>query len=298
MKRTASSDESPDRSPESAFESDWSARQRALGNVPQAVLLKNLPARVNELIDSWHRAILRWSLAPVARTPSDWIVDLGCGYGRMAGEARSMGFTNVIGLDYEAGFCRQYQCDHALAVRGSIAQPPFAAHSLTAAYAITAFMYVGMNHAREGLRRLDASLAPGARVLLLESGAEFNQASRKILRKKLKQSLAVDGFSQQELGEGLLPTGWRPIASGTNFWITASLPFLIMFVRWPRTFAKLAKVLMKLDRPRSDFRDNGWRRFGLHRWILCEKPVSPARACRDASIATRHIRETPNMPSA
>lgn len=259
---------------ETQLQSDWATRQQALGNVPQAVLLRNLPPGVNGLLDIWHRAVLHWSLAPLARAPSSWIADLGCGYGRMATEVEAMGFRNVIGLDYEAGFCRQYQLDHDHAVRGSIAQPPFAAGTLSGAYAITAFMYVGLDRAIQGLKMLDTSLLPGARILLMEAGAEFHSASRWVLRQKRTQSLAVSGFTRSELGEALLPGGWRKIASGSNAATTMLLPLLMTFRRWPRVFDALSAAAMRLDRPQHGFRDRGVRRFCLHRWVLCEKPLS------------------------
>lgn len=261
---------------ETSLQSEWAARQQALGNVPQAVLLRNLPVALNHLLDGWHRSVLQWSLAPLRRGTSCWIADLGCGYGRMVTEVESMGFANVIGLDYEAGFCRQFHLDHGPAVRGSIACPPFAADSLSGAYAITAFMYVGIEGATEGLKSLDASLLPGARVLLLEAGAEFNNAARKILRKKRSQSLAVSGFTREEMHSLMLPSHWRKVASGNNFWMTAMLPLLMVFARWPRAFGALSALAMHFDRPRAGFRDRGMRKLCLHRWILCEKRTDDA----------------------
>lgn len=275
MQGPAAVSEDHARASEVKLQSDWAARQVELGNVPQAVLLRNLPSGVNGLLDRWHRALLRWSLAPLAPAPETWIADLGCGYGRMAGEAAQMGFANVIGLDYEAGFCRQYQRDRGLAVRGSIAQPPFAASSLSAAYSITALMYVGVDHAAEGLRSIDASLRPGARVLLLEAGSEFNGLSRVVLRRKRTQSLAVSGFSHAELHR-ILPNGWRKVATGGNSAATLLLPLLLLTRRWPRMFDALSEMAMRMDRPRPGFHDRGWRRMCLHRWILCEKPVNSA----------------------
>ena len=257
-------------------QSEWTARQLELGNVPQAVLLRNLPAGVNGLLDRWHRALLRWSLAPIAREPDTWIADLGCGYGRMAHEAAQMGFTNVIGLDYEAGFCRQYQLNQGLAVRGSIAQPPFATNTLSAAYAITVLMYVGIARASEGLHALNAGLRPGARVLLLESGAEFNRLSRIALRRKRTQALAVAGFTRKEL-YCMLPTGWRRVAAGSNAGMTLLLPLLLACRRWPRLFAALSTLALRMDHPRPGFHDRGWRRLCLHRWVLCEKGAQRER---------------------
>lgn len=258
---------------EPQLHADWATRQQTLGNVPQAVLLKNLPIEVNDLLDAWHRAVLQWSFTPLASNPTAPIADLGCGYGRMATAVKALGFENVVGLDYEAGFCHKYLLDQGLAVRGSIAHPPFAANSLAGAYAITAFMYLGVDRATEGLAELDASLRPGARVLLVEAGAEFNNAVRKILRGKRSQSLAVRGFSQTEMGDSLLPSGWSKVASGNNFWMTMLLPLLIAIARWPRLFGTLSKLIMRLDRPRSGLRDHWAKQLSLHRWVVCEKPL-------------------------
>jgi SAM-dependent methyltransferase len=269
-------DDASDAPADARLQSEWMQRQQSLGNVPQAVLLRNLPAGVNGLLDSWHRSVLRWSLSALEPSASTWIADLGCGYGRMASETRALGFEQVVGLDYEAGFCRQYQLDFGYAVRGSIADPPFTAGSLAAAYAVTAFMYVGVDRAAQGLRALDACLQPGARILLLEAGSEFNTLARMIFRGKRRQSLAVNGFSRSELGEQILPKGWRTLATGCNPVTTLLLPLLLLLHRFPRVFGALAAMAMTLDRPRTTLRDRGWRRLCLHRWVLCEKPgVAP-----------------------
>lgn len=265
-------DDVTDVAPDAKLQSEWMQRQQALGNVPQAVLLRNMPLGVNGLLDSWHRAVLQWSLSTLEPSASTWIADLGCGYGRMASESRALGFEHVVGLDYEAGFCRQYQLDYEFAVRGSIADPPFSAGSLAAAYAVTAFMYVGVERAAHGLRALDACLQPGARILLLEAGSEFNTLARMVFRGKRKQSLAVSGFSRQELGEQVLPPGWRTLATGCNPMTTLLLPVLLLLGHFPRAFAALAALAMSWDRPRLAMRDRGWRRLCLHRWVLCEKP--------------------------
>ncbi|MEO7199977.1 MAG: class I SAM-dependent methyltransferase [Dokdonella sp.] len=284
-------------SAESQLRADWTARQKTFGNVPQAVLLKNLPTSINDLIDTWHRVVLQWSLSPLSNNPSALIADLGCGYGRMTTTVKAMGFENIIGLDYEAGFCRQYQLDHGMAVRGTIAHPPFVDSSLAGAYAITAFMYVGANGATEGLSELDASLLPGARVLLMEAGAEFNNAVRKILPGKRSQSLAVTGFTRSEMQDLLLPRGWNTVASGNNFWTTMLLPLLLASRRWSRLFNALSGLAMHLDRPRPGLRDRRAKQLSLHRWILCEKPVSdPPIRHPSAVISTVAIcnQETPN----
>ncbi|WP_256646266.1 class I SAM-dependent methyltransferase [Thermomonas paludicola] len=252
------------------LQSDWSLRQAEFGNVPQAVLLRNLPPQVNELIDKWHRSLLRWILAPLVNQSDKWVADLGCGYGRMAHEAVTLGIQNVIGLDYEYGFCKKFQIDYGLAIRGSIAKPPFANSSISAAYSITSLMYIGIEDAARGLELLDDSLKPGSCILLLEAGSEFNRISRCFLRKKKSQQLAVNGLTRADLRR-IIPDSWRIVASGSNAGTTALLPFLLLCNRWHFAFGALSKLALWIDRPLKKDRDQRWRKLGLHRWVACEK---------------------------
>lgn len=276
---------------------DWASRQREFGNRPQAVLLRNLPAEINAGIDQWHRDLLRWALAPLLDTPTAWVVDLGCGYGRLAREATGMGFRNVIGLDFDAGFCRQYQADFGLAVRGSVDAPPFSNNALAAAYCVTSLMYVGTYGARRGLLRLDPSLQCGARVLLVEAGAEFNSLARSILRRKRTQTLSVRGFSSAEF-HAIIPGNWKMLANGSNAAMTLLLPLLLCVRRWTFAFTWISRLARRLDRPSAALADRGWRRAGLHRWVLCEKLQDAPPDCQDtpqaASTAARCNQGTPS----
>lgn len=276
--------------------SEWALRQSELGNLPQAVLLRNLSPEINEVIDAWHRDLLRWALAPLARTPGCWVADLGCGYGRLANEIATLGPHNVIGLDSESGFCRQYQADYGLAVRGSVDAPPFCSDVLSAAYSVTALMYVGKEGARTGLQRLSPSLKRGARILLLEAGAEFNGISRFVLRGKRTQALSVRGFSQHDLCS-IVPAEWKILATGANAGLSFLLPLLICLRRWSRGFTWVSNLARWIDRPADGLRDRGWRRVGLHRWVLCETPgADPGRVTPATSIAAICNPETPNTP--
>ena len=69
---------------------DWIGRQREHGNQPRAVLMKGLHPLINETIDLWHRAVMRAAFdGRPATTPGLPSLDIGCGYGRLAGQARN-----------------------------------------------------------------------------------------------------------------------------------------------------------------------------------------------------------------
>ena len=92
----------------SSSRAEWTQRQQAFGNSPRAVLMKEVSPCINELIDIWHREVLRFAFSDRANSaPSSMVLDVGCGYGRLATEARSMGFTNIVGIDFAEGFCKQ-----------------------------------------------------------------------------------------------------------------------------------------------------------------------------------------------
>lgn len=259
---------SPD--PQQHLKQSWSQRQRALGNVPQAVLLKNLPVTVNALIDRWHRSVLHWILKEDGDL-AEWLLDLGCGYGRMTSTAREAGYSNIIGIDSEPGFCRQYQHDFGYAIRGSIAELPLRAATVGTAYAITAYMYLPPERMRSALKALDACLVPGARVLMLEPGSEFNQLLRSLLPGKRREQLAVPGFSVRQMLVELPPEEWRIIDAGCNLWTTLLLPLLILSARSATITRALNALASRLDAPCSRRRVKGLYRFALHRWVLFEK---------------------------
>lgn len=251
----------------------WRDRQREFGNTPSAVLLKGLPPSVNAVLHRWHESVLRWSLQqlPVTLGQDSWLLDLGCGYGRMAPAALSACDANLLGIDFAQGFCAQFGADFGNAVCADLARLPLAWQSLSGAHAITALMYLPVAQARETLARLDHCLRPGAQVLLLEATSEFNRAARLLTPWKRHERLAQPGFTQQQMLQGMVPCGWDVIASGSNLWTTALLPLFVLLRRWPVVIRFLERIAQARDAPRLRVRNGLMRRFGMHRWVLYRK---------------------------
>ncbi len=251
----------------------WRARQREFGNTPRSVLLKGLPAGVNAVLHRWHEMVLRWSLHqnPVQPDAQAWILDLGCGYGRMAPAALEEIEANLVGIDFAQGFSAQFARDHGHGVCGDLARLPFAQGSLAGAHAITALMYLPEAQARAALARLDDSLRPGAQVLLLEATSEFNRVARLLTPWKRHERLAQPGFTQAQMLVDLVPDGWDVVACGSNLWTTALLPLFVLFHRWLRTTALLERIARSGDAPGPRNGRRLLRRFGMHRWVLYRK---------------------------
>lgn len=246
---------------------EWVRRQHEHGNEPRAVLMKGLPALLNDSIDHWHRDVLR---AALAQGPRGRVLDVGCGFGRLADELPSLGHT-PFGMDFTPGFCRGFATQHGPAVCGDQVRPPFADGVFAGAYSVTSLMYLDPARARDALHELDRCLAPGATVLVLEPCREFNTLVRTLLPGKRSERLAMPGFDLVTLRD-LMPGHWQPLGSGTCHWLTAALPVLILATRWPRFYRWLARLVRRMDRPcLGGHRARG--RISLYRWVACRKPA-------------------------
>ena len=253
---------------------EWSRRQQQLGNSPRAVLMKELHQSINDLIDRWHRDVLRHALgATSAAALQQPVLDAGCGYGRLASEAAVLGFAQIVGIDFEPGFCKQFSADFGSAVCGELDRLPFRPASLANAYAVTALMYLPLPRAQSALQSLDACLQPGARILLLEPSAEFNRAARLLLRRKRNESLTMPGFSSDEFYAALPPAAWRRLSAGSSAALTLALPLLVLLSRMPRLQGWLGAVVRRLDHPRLGRFSALAGKFALYRWAIYEKPA-------------------------
>jgi len=133
-------------------------------------------------------------------------------------------------------------------------------------------MYLDVERARDALFSLDRCVASGARILLLEPGAEFNRSARLLLRRKRSEPLARPGFTRSEFDDGIVPPAWRRLASGSNAWTTALLPMLILWNRFEGISRGIGALCAYLDRPRSGDQLKFLGRYALHRWAVYEVP--------------------------
>ncbi len=246
---------------------DWEQRQQTLGNTPRAVLMKGIPDALNSTFDCWHRSVLRLAYADRVDT-STQTLDIGCGYGRLAEEMLSLGFERITGVDFSEGFCRQFASHFGPAVRADLTHLPFAPATLKNAYSVTALMYLDPVDARRVLQSLDHSLLPGARVLVLEPGAEFNRLARLFLRSKPLEPLTRPGLSDCEFHQGIAPKNWQCVANGSNAASTLFLPLLLVTTRMPRLYAMFESIALRLDRPKMIHRARWIGRYAIYRWAI------------------------------
>lgn len=258
-------------SQERTIREDWIGRQRTLGNRPRAVLMKGLHPLINETIDLWHRSVMRSAFDGVASTSQDGhTLDLGCGYGRLADQARSCGLSPVVGLDFTHQFCVDFQRHHGPAVCGALSRLPFADASIANAYSVTSLMYLSVEDARRALHELDRCLVEGARILVLEPSREFNGLVRFVLRQKRNEVLARPGFALSELNGEIAPPNWRRLNAGSSAWMTALLPALLVATRLPKVYGWLSGKVLRLDRP-APAPGKALGKYSMYRWAVYRK---------------------------
>jgi len=245
----------------------WIRRQQEHGNRPRAVLMKGLPARINDSIDRWHRSVLKLAFSSAKQGR---VLDIGCGFGRLADEMPPL-HQIPVGIDFTPQFCVAFAASHGEAVCGSLAHLPFRDGVFSGAYSVTSLMYLDMVHAKRALADLDRCLAPGATVLVLEPCREFNSLVRVVLTRKRGERLAMPGFALDEFDD-LLPSHWQPLGAGACSWMTAALPILALVTGWPRLYHALSSAVLRLDRPRLNGR-RAHGRISLYRWVVCKKPA-------------------------
>lgn len=252
---------------------EWVTRQSEHGNQPRAVLMKGLHASINDLIDRWHRSVMQAAFGDdggAALQGGRPALDIGCGYGRLAGQALQCGLAPIVGIDFAQGFCADFNRNFGPAVCGDLSRLPFRDAAFADAYSVTSLMYLPLGQAQGAMREIDRCTGAGARILLVEPSREFNSLVRAVLRRKRNESLAMPGFSREEFTQGLAPPEWELRASGSCNALTAMLPLLMVTARLPLVFGWLGSLALRLDAPAAG-RIRMPARIGMYRWAVYRK---------------------------
>lgn len=247
----------------------WENRQQEHGNHPRAVLMKGLHPLINESIDLWHRDVMRRVFSDdLVHTNGAFILDVGCGFGRLADEITRFGHI-PIGIDFTQQFCVGFAAAYGNAICADQTALPFTDGAFVGSYSVTSLMYLEIDAVRRAVIELDRCLSTNGLMLILEPCREFNELVRMILPEKRSEQLAMPGFSLEEIRE-ILPGNWIVEAAGNCRWLTFALPFLVVTTRWPKIYRCIAALARWLDKPGIGNRQpNG--RITMYRWIACRK---------------------------
>jgi SAM-dependent methyltransferase len=174
----------------------WEERQRSLGCTPRAVLFKGFPDRLNAWL---HRRQVRFLLEhlPPGRAR---ILDVGCGWGRIALEVkRARPDAAIEGVEFCAAFADAFEQRIGRCHRVPIQEfRPETGYD--AILIVTLLMYLGEADRSRVLAALWQSLRPGGRLLCIEPAAEIAELERRLLRRRAPAD-ATSGIRRFRAGE-------------------------------------------------------------------------------------------------
>ena len=243
----------------------WNQRADRLGRSHRGVLFQGLPDHVNEAIHRWHVDLVARNV--LAHVPQGGrILDLGCGYGRLAENVRSLRpDIDIVGLDFSQAYCEMFNRSRAGAsVCADLRRLPFGNARFDAVLAVTVLMYVSVPEARAVVEAVRRVLVDGGVALFVDPSSESLNVAR-LLKKKgagpIGPETPANGFSHGAYRALFKRDGMEIIGSGGNTSLTLFLPIMMAtrhesaVRRLNRWAGLLAGVLDRSDR------------IAVHRWL-------------------------------
>jgi SAM-dependent methyltransferase len=155
---------------------EWEERERKLGCTERAVLFKRFPAVLNHVIHRWHVGFIKQSLGSDPRS----LLDIGCGYGRIAAEIYSTRPNIAIeGVELCPGFAAEFERTIGPCTTGPI-QEFETNRQYDVILAVTLLMYLEREDLPGLASKLWNWLAPGGRIVCIEPAIEFLRLWRTI----------------------------------------------------------------------------------------------------------------------
>jgi len=168
------------------LKASWRERQAALGSTRRSVLYKNFPDFLN---NSLHRRHVNFILRYLPEKATQ-VLDLGCGYGRIAAELKQKHEAlEIRGVELCDEFAEQFRREIGECAVATL-QDYQPTRSFDAILCITVLMYVAPGELDYQLGRYWQALAPGGRLICIES---FNNSLVGLRRVSASQSLSPTG---------------------------------------------------------------------------------------------------------
>lgn len=146
----------------------WNHRARLLGDTFSSVMDQSFPKVINHVIHSIHRREVLAALPAKAKR----VLDIGCGWGRIAAELVKQRQVEVEGIDLSAHFVALF--NRRMKGKGHAAvadmrRIPFAKNSFDFVYCLVSLMYLSSTaNQKKGISEMLRVLKSGGRLLLIE----------------------------------------------------------------------------------------------------------------------------------
>ena len=242
----------------------WEDRARRMGATVGGVLFKGFTEEANGVLHAWHARLVRNLLVPRIRH-GGMVLDIGCGYGRLADVlATHRPDLEIVGQDISHHYCRQFLENGRPTVQADLATLPFRSGSFSGALAITSLMYADRKCILDALGGILAVLEPGAPCLFVDPGEELRLLVCRLGGRHVVSPTGGQGFKRDEYRRLAMEAGFEAVAEGGN-----PRDSLLLAVSaggrlgWP-----LGSKLF-----RRDGTEGGYSMFALHRWMLVKAPA-------------------------
>jgi len=179
------------------YQNFWDQRQKLFGNTLRSVLFKNLPDSVNNSIHKKHTKFIISNLPGSAQS----LLDVGCGYGRLAEEIQSArNNLKIQGVELCEEFARKFSKNFGPCFNGSMLDYVFS-ESFDVIIFVTVLMYAQKNDLKQIIEKYWSQLNPGGLLICIEPCLNFLIKWQQV---KGVGELHVLYFKKQELLELLL----------------------------------------------------------------------------------------------
>lgn len=151
--------------------SSWEKRSSQYGTDCRGVLFRSFPPILNQYIHDWHLQQVIQALRPVLQNRSCRVLDVGCGYGRVAIELqRAFPETEMIGLDTAYPFVFQFKKTTGYqSVRSKAQSLPFRSKVFDCIVIVTVLMYLTRSDVTETLQEIFRVLKPNGVCVIIEN---------------------------------------------------------------------------------------------------------------------------------
>lgn len=146
----------------------WEERSEKYKTDVRGVLPKSFPGWLNEILHKWMYSKIRKNIVN-----GDVVIDLGCGYGRLAKEVlKDFSKSKVWGVDIANTYVKLFNkslSPRGKAFVGDIKKLPFKSKSVDVVYMVTTLMYLTkFNDQKRAIAEIYRVLKPGGRYIFIE----------------------------------------------------------------------------------------------------------------------------------